>query len=215
MCSFIVLSLILHALFSSPSLLWTFISLLILLPITLAWPVLRGESWSSVRGRYGWHRGEGVLVEMGAGIGTYLAFVPALLLSVLVMTVLIKIASLFNLPGSSPTHPVINLLSGPPATLIGVYLLASVGAPLIEESMFRGALFNHLRGRHGWIISALIVSLLFAAVHPQGWTVIPPLAMLSVTFCAMREWRSSLIGSMTAHALNNGIVLTISVLMLR
>ena len=32
---------------------------------------------------------------------------------------------------------------------------------------------------------------------------IPPLAALAITFALMREWRGSIIGPMTAHALNN------------
>jgi hypothetical protein len=93
-----------------------------------------------------------------------------------------------------------------------IYFLACVWAPVFEESMFRGALFNHLRARHGWWVSASIVGLLFAAIHPQGWTTIPILGGIGMVLCALREWRSSLIASMAAHALSNGTVITLALL---
>ena len=214
MVGFLVISLGLRAILAEPSITWTFVAT-ILLPIVLLWPVIRGEPWAAVKQNFGWHRGAGVLREMGAGIATYVTFIPALGGALLITGLLMKLAEHFHWVGATPTHPITNFLTGSPGTLVLVYLLASVWAPLMEETMFRGALFHHLRGRHGWWVSSVVVSLIFAAIHPQGWTVIPPLATLAMMFCAMREWRSSLIASMTAHALNNGIVITLSVLLLR
>ncbi|MBV8780475.1 MAG: CPBP family intramembrane metalloprotease, partial [Phycisphaerae bacterium] len=151
----------------------------------------------------------GALIEIGMGIATYLAFLPAMAVLFIITTQLI------NLSGQTPTHPIIKLFAGPPRTLVMIYLLASVVAPILEETMFRGALFHHLRGRNGWWLSALLVSLIFAIIHPQGWTLVPVLGGLSMQFCFLREWRGSLIASMTAHALNNGIVATLGILLLR
>jgi membrane protease YdiL (CAAX protease family) len=73
-------------------------------------------------------------------------------------------------------------------------------------------LFHHLRSRHGWWVSAVVVSLLFAAIHPQGWAAIPTLGMIAMTFAAIREWRGTIIASAAAHALNNAAVLTVLII---
>ena len=57
--------------------------------------------------------------------------------------------------------------------------------------------------------SAIVVSLIFAAIHPQGWTAIPVLATIAMSLAVIREQRSSLIGAMTAHALNNGLAMAL------
>ena len=215
MLSFLMVSLIIHAITKTPGLGWTVGATVVLIPVALIWPIIRGESWQAMRTHLGWHRGQGVLFEMGVGAASYIAALPLIALGFVVTQLLIKIAEANHLAGASPTHPIVNFLSGPPSTLVLIYILASVCAPLLEETMFRGALLHHLRGRHGWWISSLIVSLLFAAIHPQGWTLIPTLGALAMSFAAMREWRGSLIPSMTAHAINNGVVLTIAILMLR
>ncbi len=79
--------------------------------------------------------------------------------------------------------------------------------------MFRGALFHHLRRRHGWWLSAVASALLFAAIHPQGLAGIPGLMSLAIVFAGIREWRGSLIAPITAHFLNNGIIVTLLLLM--
>jgi membrane protease YdiL (CAAX protease family) len=94
-------------------------------------------------------------------------------------------------------------------------LLACVGAPIVEETMFRGALLGHLRTRLGWWVSAPVVSLIFAAIHPQGWVAIPTLGAIAMVLAALREVRGSIIASMTAHALNNGVAVTMMVLLMK
>jgi membrane protease YdiL (CAAX protease family) len=62
------------------------------------------------------------------------------------------------------------------------------------------------------VLSALIVSLLFAAIHPQGLAAIPALMALAFGFNLAREWRGTLVPSMVAHAINNGLLLTLFLL---
>jgi membrane protease YdiL (CAAX protease family) len=97
-----------------------------------------------------------------------------------------------------------------------VLLLAAVIAPIVEETMFRGVLYRHLRemtGRLGgalsFFISAVVASFIFAAIHPQGWLGIPPLMGIAIGLSIAREWRGSLIPSMVAHGVNNGLVMAI------
>ncbi|MDA8908926.1 CPBP family intramembrane metalloprotease, partial [bacterium] len=88
------------------------------------------------------------------------------------------------------------------------FFLAAVFAPVFEELFFRGALHRWLRGRFGFLVSALLTGAIFAALHPQGWLGIPALAAIGVGFSLLRESRDSLIAPMVAHAINNGVLVT-------
>jgi membrane protease YdiL (CAAX protease family) len=171
----------------------------------LLWPLLRGVSWPQLRYGLGWHLGTGLFREMCFGIVGYIAGLPLLAAGAVVTFVLTRLS------GAQTSHPIVNQAAGLQSAL-RLFLLASVFAPLAEESLFRGALFHHLRHRHAWWISALVVSLIFAAMHPQGWAAIPPLAMIAVTFAAIREWRGTIVASATAHALNNGMITLVLVI---
>lgn len=105
------------------------------------------------------------------------------------------------------THPVVGWLArgGLWVTLLCLFL-ASVFAPVVEETFFRGALHRHLRGRWSFLPAALLGSVVFAVIHPQGWMAVPALTAMGTGFCLIREWRDSLIAPMTAHAVNNGII---------
>jgi membrane protease YdiL (CAAX protease family) len=97
--------------------------------------------------------------------------------------------------------------------LLGILFLASVAAPLIEETMFRGVLYRHLReasARFGPVLSffasGILVSFVFAVIHPQGIFAVPVLMALAFGFAMAREWRGTLVPAMVGHALNNGIL---------
>ena len=56
------------------------------------------------------------------------------------------VTALFGQP-EQPSHPVADLFAGADwLRLALVALLATVAAPIVEEIMFRGALYSHLRG---------------------------------------------------------------------
>ena len=102
-----------------------------------------------------------------------------------------------------------------------VILLARVIAPIVEETMFRGVLYRHLReASHAWrwlpsvIFSGTVSSFIFAIVHPQGIVAVPVLMALAYGFVIAREWRGTLIPAIVGHALNNGVVTTLAVDML-
>jgi membrane protease YdiL (CAAX protease family) len=143
---------------------------------------------------------------MAAGVGGYVGGLPLLVAAILVTAMLNRITH------TQPEHPIQFEVGKGWWTTLQVYLLACVWAPVVEETMFRGALFHHLRQRWRWLAAAPLVAFLFAAVHPQGWTTIPVLGALAVSFAAIREWRGSIIGCMTAHFLQNFTVATFLVL---
>ncbi|NOX98431.1 MAG: CPBP family intramembrane metalloprotease, partial [Verrucomicrobia bacterium] len=72
----------------------------------------------------------------------------------------------------------------------------------------RGALYGVIRKRWNFVISGLLSGFIFAAVHPQGILAIPGLTAAGFGFALIREWRGTVIPSMNAHAIHNGIVVT-------
>lgn len=181
-----------------------------LLPMILLWPLFRGSRRVELKYALGWHRGEGFIKEIGAGMIGYLAGLPIVLLGFLMTFVIMGVMSMIS-PGPSapPTHPVIDRAAD--SSLWGIaslYLLGSVWAPLTEESMFRGALLHHLRGARSAIAGALLVGFIFAIIHPQGIALVPPLMALGFNFSMIRQWRGSIIGAMAAHAVHNAVLMT-------
>jgi membrane protease YdiL (CAAX protease family) len=117
-------------------------------------------------------------------------------------------------PDRMPYHPVVGwLLEGGWWEKLQVVFLASVLAPLVEETLFRGILYRQLRDgthRFGYVgsvlASGLATSFVFAAIHPQGWIAVPALMALAMAFTLAREWRGTLLPAMIAHGLNNGLL---------
>ncbi|MGD9690458.1 MAG: lysostaphin resistance A-like protein [Phycisphaerales bacterium] len=181
---------------------------------TVFWPLLRRTPWVNLKYAMGWHTGRGFFREVGAGIVGYLACVPLIVMGVL-CTLLLGIIRAWVVGGEAEptTHPIGALLAGADFwMLVAIASLAVVWAPLVEESIFRGALYHHLRARLHWTVAGLTQAVLFAAVHPQGWVAIPALGSIGLSLSLLREWRTSLIPGITAHAMNNGTIVTLLVI---
>jgi membrane protease YdiL (CAAX protease family) len=186
------------------------------------WPVARGVDWHSVRHSIGWTRGVGLWKEIGLGICGWFMTLPLLGIGVLLMLLLMAISggqgegTGFE-PTSQPVHPIItSVAEGNIWGLVQVYFVAAVVAPFLEETVFRGLLYRQLRSASGaWPIvgsiacSAIVVSVVFAALHPQGLVAVPALAALAIGMTLMREWRGSLVSPMVMHACNNSMMITL------
>jgi hypothetical protein len=195
-------------LFPNAGLSLTFV-LFALLPVAWVYLRLRGVGWGDMMRGLGWYRCPGGFWrEVGVGIYGYVAGLPVLALGMLATWYLMK------LTGNRATHPITNEPVDHAGQVLQLVLLACVGAPIVEETMFRGALLGHLRARFGWWISAPVVSLIFVAIHPQGWVAIPVLGAIALVLAGLREWRGSLVASMTAHAMNNGVAVALMVLLM-
>jgi membrane protease YdiL (CAAX protease family) len=110
--------------------------------------------------------------------------------------------------GEHPVVPVF-LSSDSQHALLWLFLFAAVVAPIVEEIMFRGALYGWLRNNYGKFVSMLVSAFIFAIVHPQGALGIVPLSLIGCGLAFIREWRGSLTPCMLAHSLVNTTVLTI------
>ncbi len=202
-----------------PTLLAMFASLL-----ALAWPVMRGVPWRQVRRDIGWSGGHNPLVEMLAGAAGWVSTIPLVVVGVMMMFVLILISGLVSGGGGEigagpegPSHPIVEWLADSDwRGKLQLLLLACVAAPIVEETMFRGVLYRQLRDATvGWrigisvLMAALLNSFVFAVIHPQGWLAVPTLMSLAIGFSLLREWRGSLIASMTAHGINNAVATSV------
>jgi membrane protease YdiL (CAAX protease family) len=88
---------------------------------------------------------------------------------------------------------------------LGIGLLGPiviVAAPLGEETLFRGFLYQGLRTRLSVWPAALASGLIFGLVHGY-WQLIPALFVVGAGLALVYERRDSLLASMTAHATFN------------
>ncbi len=183
---------------------WTI--LVALAPLACLWPLARGVGFADLRGTLGWHCGRGPFREIGSGIVGYIAGLPIMALGIILTVILSRRL------GVQPTHPAVDMISSDPWKILGLLSLASVYAPIVEETTFRGCLYGGVRRVCGIVVGALIVSFIFAAIHPQGWAGVPALMGIAIVLTLLREWRGSLIAPITAHAINNGAVIVFLVL---
>jgi membrane protease YdiL (CAAX protease family) len=197
----------------------------------LLWPRLRGISFRQLREDIGWTMGRQPALEPAAGVACYVMTIPLLLIGVLVVMLLTFLQNQVTggAPGpddfaspDNPSHPiVIYLARGSWGLRLQIFFLASIVAPLVEETMFRGVLYRHLRELLGGLdrvasilLSTVVSSFVFAIIHPQGVLAVPALMALAIGFALAREWRGTLVPCMLAHGINNAAVLMIGIALL-
>lgn len=186
------------------------------LVLTLFWPVVRGMPWKRWRGELGWHRGAGFFNEVGAGIAAYLASLPIYFLMALLVALLVYLANLMGwdaAPAPEDNKLLDLAMSGNPLLIALIFLLATMWAPVVEESVFRGALYRHARWRCSPALAGVLTAFVFAVMHGYAPIQLLMVGVLGLVFALMREWRGSLIAPMTAHFLHNSIVMTFIVVL--
>ena len=193
----------------------------------LLWARVRGVAWSQMQRDIGWHRGAGICKELLWGVVGYATTLPILGIGVLLTMLLFAIQSAFShgdpLGGTGGgSHPIIvDIAEGGWQVRILLLVLASIAAPIVEETMFRGVLYRQLRSvspRANLFLSiagsVFLTSFLFAAIHPQGWVAIPALMGIAIGMNLMREWRGTILPSMVVHGVSNGLVMTMVLVLL-
>jgi membrane protease YdiL (CAAX protease family) len=186
----------------------------------LAWPVLRGIPWAQVRRDVGLTRGRAGIAEPLVGFWTYTMSLPFVAAGMLVTLFLLHLTR--SLPGGGspqePGHPIQEYMTlGNGWVWLQMFFIASIVAPIVEETMFRGVLYRQMRqvtSRWGFVpsllLSMLAVSFVFAVIHPQGWVAVPALMAIAFALTLTREWRVSLFPSMVQHGLHNGCLVLLS-----
>ncbi len=190
--------------------------------MAMGWPLMRGVSWPELCVDVGWTSGRRWDVELAAGVGCYAMAIPLILLAALLTATAFGLAN----PGAelraTAGHPAAEQLAvGTWWQRAQLLLLACVIAPIVEEFAFRGLLYRHLRDATGAmrlgssvLLSAVLSSVLFALLHPQGWMAVPVLTAIAMALAFMREWRGTLVPSILAHGLNNAVVMGVLLVML-
>ncbi len=85
-------------------------------------------------------------------------------------------------------------------------IAAAIIAPISEEILFRGYLYQALKRFIGPIPSAILGAVLFAAIHPTA-AGLPGLTLLALALTIAFEWSGSLLVPIVMHALFNSLSL--------
>lgn len=187
----------------------------LLVPVLALYPFIFGAKARDLAADLGLHRGGGFFKEIILGPAAYATMIPFVIASAVISM------GIYRGFGGDPTsgaHPIAPLLGNeetPMGVILMIVFLAVVAAPVIEEIMFRGYFYRALRARFGWVPAALVSSVLFAAIHPQGFLGILPLSTIALGFAILREWRDSLVAPIFAHACVNGVTVVILLTLMR
>ncbi|HEY4128620.1 MAG TPA: CPBP family intramembrane glutamic endopeptidase [Gammaproteobacteria bacterium] len=105
------------------------------------------------------------------------------------------------------TGPTSKLLDAPGLPRDVVTMLALIGAPLMEEFVFRGAFFAALAGRWGAGVAGVITTLVFVALHAADkihwWPGFVVVGFLGALLVLLRLRYKSIWPGMLAHFLYN------------
>lgn len=141
------------------------------------------------------------------GLAGFLAALPLVTVAAIASWVLSK--TLFrHFP--TPEQPFGGIISeGGVVEVILVFLAASVIAPIVEETFFRGALYTAFRARMNVWPAVLLSSAIFAVIHPLPGGFLPIFALACV-LAVLRERSGSLLPCMVCHAVYNTVTLLIA-----
>lgn len=149
----------------------------------------------------------GLKREVLRGIVGYLGFLPIFLLVVLFTQWL---AAQLSIPAES--HSLVRALEryqSSSLTLLVVFQAVAL-APLLEELLLRGFGLPAFERAFGPASALLVTALVFAVMH-SGFSSLLPMFSLGLLFGALRltSETDSIVGSITAHAMHNGLVLAL------
>ena len=84
------------------------------------------------------------------------------------------------------------------------FLALVVFAPIAEEIIFRGWLYDKLKKHGGTAVAIVLTSLLFATLHGQ-WNVGITVGIMSVIMCIERELTGTIYAGIITHMIKNGV----------
>jgi CAAX protease family protein len=90
-----------------------------------------------------------------------------------------------------------------------------VGAPVLEELIFRGLIFGTLRRRFSLVLSALVSAGVFAAAHGYGTSGSASVFASGLLWAIAYERTGSLLPTMLAHAASNTMTAVVLMVLLR
>ena len=168
------------------------------LPVFL--PLVQGMPFAQWRAGLGLTGGAQAI---GRGFIGYLAGLPVIAVGFWITNTLVQVT------GMSADHPISEELGSTSMWLI--LINAVVWAPLVEELVFRGAFYRFLRPTYRVVGASVLSGLLFAVLHPQGFTGVPAILSVGIVLGVIREWSGSTVSCITAHAMHNGAIVMLMV----
>jgi len=155
-------------------------------------------------------RALGLRPTAGLGRGLFFGLCALVLATPLIFGVMnltpILLERLGHMP--APQDVLLDVLSMRGVGLGIALVLASLVGPALEELLFRGFLQGALRVRVGPCAASVMTSLLFASIH--GLDAAPPVFLLSLLLCYLRESTGRLEVPIFAHCLWNGTTLLLT-----
>lgn len=184
---------------------------IVLLLVGLGWLRIRyGRDVALVTGRARWRWSD---VGVGFALGTA-CFVGQQALLALIVLFLSRLGI-----EPPPVQDTFRAIAEDPATAPALVVTAVLLAPAGEEMLFRGVLFQGLRGRWGFWVAAFGSAGLFTIAHLGDASgalgdaiIVAGILPLGLIFAALMERRGSLLACVLAHAVYNagGVGLLIS-----
>jgi len=147
-----------------------------------------------------------LLKDVMYGVGGYCASIPLLFLSAIII---IPIESKLEKVLPTPSNPAVTLLSSSKTAVdwMLLFFLIACLAPVIEEIVFRGILQNAIKRKAGPWIGIFLSACIFSFLHPQLPLGFLPIMLLGIIFGMLAEARKSLVPSIIAHSMNNGVII--------
>ncbi len=148
-----------------------------------------------------WFSAGSIIRQIGVSLAGYSAFIPLAVVS---------LCCLILANPALPSEQKNPILEEPPASALDflvIFLMAVVLAPIVEEFLFRGVLFQVLWQRTGRVwLSAVVSGFLFAIIHPQFLAGIGPVFLLGVILAMVYAHTRSLLPCILMHSYNNGLI---------
>lgn len=112
-------------------------------------------------------------------------------------------------------QPIVQALLNTDSTIaiLVMSFLAIVLAPLLEEIVFRGFMYQCLRKYIGRVFAAIITAFLFAMVHPNPVMTLFPLMFLGLMFVVAYEKSGTLVAPMVMHGTFNATSIILMLLL--
>ena len=140
-----------------------------------------------------------------SGVATFLIVLPILLATNRAWTLLLE-----RLQVPAEPQDLIRMFAEAESArfVVALTLLATVVAPLVEESVFRAGVFRYLRTRAPRMIALTVPAIVFAGLHVDwktlnGFASFLPLFVLALVFSIAYERTGHIGTTMIAHALFN------------
>ena len=156
----------------------------------------------------------GLLEAFVHAVPTFLRFLPIIWGASLAWNAVLSILQKFDLIGETPPQELIELFSagGNPLAIGILVLFAVIGAPIVEEIIFRGCLYRFLKSKTMIPFAQFFSGILFALMHGNLMS-FGPLLIVGILLAHVYETEGNLKVAICFHALFNSFSLLMLLLM--